>query len=142
MSRGLGRVQRLILETLPRTKQEVAYYRGGESCEYNPLPFCLPGWVRYRLAIFLLPDDVYDLRAVAAMITGRVPIYDRHVPQKVLYRAMRGLVKRGTLVAGEMVRVAQVDKDPHGLIHYLADGKFLFQGTRQTRFVTLAKGTP
>jgi hypothetical protein len=139
MSKGIGRLQRTVLETLPKTKEACVRYRGNGSFAHDPAPYNRPGWVRDRGACFLLPDDVFDLLAVSevARLNACGKRYGEgwYSFQAAFSRAVHGLLKRGLLIAPSLVRVLRVEKDPREIIHHLADGMYVAKG-RTIRFVT------
>ncbi len=100
MSRGLGRLQQKIVETLSVTKQPGLIYSGGD----NRFGGDKATFARVHNLCLLLSDDVYDLRAASHLLfrqTGRTegcPDYPSAGFSACFSRAIRGLVRRGTLV--------------------------------------------
>ena len=104
MSRGLGRLQREILDTLDEAKANVTRYHGSS--------WRGPGWVHARGIDVPLPDHVYDLRASVRYLAGRhgavygagrdgygLTGYVDTAFAAGFSRAAAGLVVRGDLVA-------------------------------------------
>ncbi len=157
MSRGLGRLQREILDTLDDAKQETVSYRGG----YNHLALgrevLAAGRSRFdedfyrRLGIVVrdhgrkarLPEGVYDLAAsrqhLRQAAPGRVDHGGGATPafQAAFSRAVRGLVQRGLLVPMVVVPVGVYDPDPDDPDdHEFRDcPDRTYYGPRQIRFV-------
>ncbi len=100
MSRGLGRLQQKIVETLSVTKQPGLIYSGGD----NRFGGDKATFARVHNLCLLLSDDVYDLRAASHLLfqqTGRTqgcPDYPSAGFSACFSHAVRGLVRRGTLV--------------------------------------------
>jgi dienelactone hydrolase len=103
MSRGLGRLQREILDTLDEAKASIDRYHGGGRQG--------AGWVRANFREWKLPDDTYDLRASLRYLAARHGKVHRagsvgccntgYVDgafQASFSRAARSLVDRGELV--------------------------------------------
>ncbi len=115
MSRGLGKMQREILDTLEEAKQEMFRYHG--SARLEPIYIepggrfkegfwftekSEPGWVRSGGRVWQLPDDVYDLRASLKYLALRhsavyAASYVESAFQASFSRAVKGLVCRGLL---------------------------------------------
>jgi hypothetical protein len=100
MSRGLGKIQRLILEALEET----------ESVTKEVFGFTLPVYHREITHLgqrFNLKDGIYDLRQVCRYLAGREDkLYDFGAIKESFhvsfYRAVRGLIKRGYLEQKEL----------------------------------------
>jgi hypothetical protein len=110
MSRGLGRLQREILDTLDEAKAATVPYAGG-GAHQGMLTEGGPGWVQSNGRRWKLPEDTYDLRASLRYLAtrhGKVRgagragyCYAGYVDgafQASFSRAARGLVARGELV--------------------------------------------
>lgn len=163
MSRGLGKLQAEILNTLEEAKQEIFDYRG--SCRqenrrnYNDWKWDKPGWVRCRNRKVLLADHVYDLRAsmehIATKMNCRsgagyinfmgVEIYRRGQIsdqfKAAFSRAVKGLIARGLIKPLGMVPIKDYVRTPRdewdysSPVMYLKDGLFLSVSKRQNRFI-------
>ena len=118
MSRGLGWLQREILDTLDEARAAKPVYRGGTSAGREMFRDWLkasagdrnddvdfdagPGWVVTYSTELQLPEGVYDLRASCAFLATRHDAtyagrYLRGSFQASFSRAVRGLVQRGHL---------------------------------------------
>jgi hypothetical protein len=113
MSRGLGRMQRTILECLASAKAahargelDFAGSDGLENCFSRDRPDYVPT-VTYRGKRWTLADEHYDLRAVLKYCaitdrkayridTGTWEVWDEY--RIAFYRAVRSLIRRGELV--------------------------------------------
>jgi hypothetical protein len=136
MSRGLGKLQREILATLPIAQGAVGEYRGGY--------WKWKGWVTSGGCSLKLADGVYDLRAVLRVLAmARGEMETRGLPYirtgfRVSFnRAVASLIQRGELEVLKLVPVA--DWEPENCygrrrIHHLADGLF-FSACSERRFV-------
>ena len=141
MSRGLGWLQREIIDTLEEAKQQTTRYKGaGYYGGYGP------GWIKCRGIDIELADHVYDLRASMIYLArkhNRIShcSYAESAFQASFSRAVRGLTKRGLLKNLDLVPVVgNLDKihntyDYNGPIMDLADGTFLAIWGKQKRFV-------
>src|ERR1700761_5906376 len=93
MSRGLGKLQRAILESLDEAKIQETQYHGCKPDDYEG--------IRYHGSTFVPSDGLYDLRASVqflARATGNLRSY-RITPSfsAAFSRAVRGLIKAGYL---------------------------------------------
>ena len=162
MSRGLGALQREILETLDDAKRYFAdsangveksflghtftsmpSYRGGSPAYSKRDPrWVQPGWVTAYDGIFRVKDNVYDLRASAKYIAKLHNALNRmggieRTFEASFSRAVRTLVRRGLLHhLKHIVPVAAVDDYRPPRIERLADGDYVSVPGRQVRFVT------
>jgi hypothetical protein len=145
MSRGLGKLQREILETLDDAKRhfgEDYSYHGGFTKFGIAARWKLPGWVVHRGAAFRLGEAMYDLRASCRYLAHRHDALDRGRwldPrfQASFSRAVRSLVKRGLLVPKHLLRIEDYDEETahHAQIQHLKEGMYVFVSERQVRFV-------
>jgi hypothetical protein len=146
MSRGLGALQREILETLEDARHDRRGYRGfgGMNGEHLPLGhrWYLPGWVVVKGHIVRLGLQAYDLRASCIFLARKHGEMDRDQWVNPSFsasfsRAVTTLIKRGELVPFKhLMPIAAVDPFSRrtDLIQELSDGSFLMLGGR-TRFV-------
>jgi hypothetical protein len=141
MSRGLGAMQRRILETLDEARAAMPKYRGvkmavewsPEEQRIRPLGYA---WVEIQGKVVRLAPGVYDLRGSAAYLAER----DGHVlgdyPAPAFTasfaRATHGLVQRRLLVR---LRVVPVDM---WVFPRHAQAEAVLWPYRQLRFVTLS----
>lgn len=157
MGRGLGALQREVLETLDEAKATITSYHGGLSwkygwkCNWDGDRFVwkqenVPGWVACWGHEVRLAEDVYDLRASMLYIARkRGATYCRGAYVKPSFqssfcRAVRGLVKRGLLAPLQVVPLAEAKEEPDlGAIQQLADGLYLLAWLRQIRFVRVKR---
>jgi len=101
MSRGLGRMQRDILDTLDEAKAAALPYQGRSILLTHPEP----GWVSHRGQRFRMDGDCYDLRASLRFLAHRAgqtyapEAYVCGAFQSSFSRAARGLLARGLLTA-------------------------------------------
>jgi hypothetical protein len=143
MSRGLGALQRRILETLDEARAAMPRYRGvSMAWEYVPRTnrFTNRGylWVHVGAGQLVeLAPGVYDLRCSAAYLAEQ----DGHTPQgwqdvsftAAFARATRGLIQRGILVRlHEIPGVLVVRGQP------ARTATSVVWPSRQLRFVTLS----
>jgi hypothetical protein len=161
LSRGLGKLQREILDTLEDAKRYFAdpaqaverqflgitfksfpSYLGSAPIFRDGDPRQLePGWVQQEAGGFRIPETVYDLRASCRYLAIRhnaaycVGIEGRF--QASFSRAVRSLVSRGALHHLRcIVPVVAVDTFRPPRTHELADGTFVDTSPKQVRFVT------
>lgn len=135
MGRGLGKLQREILDSLEESKESLPYYQGAVSHAAEPFPFCLPGWVIHRSASVQIAAGTYDLMSVSRFLANKRGLrFVEGAFQTAFSRAVAGLIRRGELVQPSLVPIQAVEKDPHGRVLDIADGMFIFPG-RRTRFV-------
>jgi hypothetical protein len=130
MSRGLGVLQREILDSLDAARQAQA------SCDR--------GWVLYRRVDMLLCEDIYDVRVVAHYLRAR-----RHIPAwqgerfaPMFSRAVHGLVARGLLEPVTTVPLVEVvyqrpcdEETSMPFLGWDQDHDCLYWRSRQLRFV-------
>jgi hypothetical protein len=145
MSKGLGSLQRAIIDAIRDTDRDRLFaYRGNSD-------ICMPekhgrGWVRVGGNVVRLAPQVADLLEVARHLakqraaTGEIVGETKNAFRASFSRAVKSLFAAGRLTAPRMVPIAAVDpyfplKNPDA-IHDLADGMF-FQQPRRKRFVTL-----
>lgn len=162
MSRGLGKLQREIIETLDDAKRYFAdpangveksflghaftslpSYKGGSPFYRDGDPRLeQPGWVTAHGGIFRIIDNAYDLRASAAYLMkrrGLDPYRDLGVVvfEASFSRAVRTLVQRGLLHHLKyIVPIASADDFRPPRVEKLADGDYVQVSGRQVRFVT------
>jgi hypothetical protein len=143
MSRGLGALQRRILETLDEAQAAMPRYRGVESAwdlDKRTLRIINVGcrWVHVGEGQLVeLAPGVYDLRCSAAYLADQ----DGHKATSRQYlsftaafaRATRGLVQRGVLVALRQIPVVRVVAPRHA-----TSATSVLWSSRQLRFVTLS----
>src|SRR5688572_8715661 len=96
MSRGLGRFQREILETLDEAKATCPDYQGADYWSTPEHPEGVPGVVRVHGCTVCLADDIYDLRASARFLAKRASAVDngggiQPAHQASFSRAVKGL---------------------------------------------------
>ena len=155
MSRGLGSLQKEILDTLEDARRDRNGYRGfsGEECrgvgEHWPAGhrWTLPGWVKVGRNAVRLGLNVYDLRASCAFLARRHGKLDNGTIKpsfaSAFSRAAASLVKRGLLSPVEgALPIADFDEDKSAqrdLIHELHDGMYLLIEQKQARFVRVIK---
>ena len=132
MSRGLGSMQRLILDALVKRP-------GGDwACERDQNSEHV---ARYGGWYFKLADEFHDMRVVAYELADKYNWFShctfvRQEIQASFSRALRGLENRRLIDAPSIVPVV---KDKSGRAIQCADGLFLFDGNKkQRRFVRLA----
>ncbi len=152
MSRGLGALQRTILDTLDAAKISRVRYVGQEYHRDRP------DWDRVNVRGYacLLAPQVYDLRASLAYLLQQrgLPRWHHDRLQPAFARAVRGLVQTGALEVLTRVPMLLVEglhgKDlppdfPRGVmgIWTTADGRYYYieVSDRQRRFVVRA-GAP
>jgi hypothetical protein len=141
MSRGLGALQRRILETLDEAKAAMPKYRGARfavrwDAETHQLTAVGYAWVAITGKVVQLAPGVYDLRCSAAYLAA----HDNHLCGDYhaagftasFARATRGLVQRGLLVRLRVVPVAQWIFPRH------AAADAVLWPFRPLRFVTLS----
>ena len=139
MGRGLGRLEREILDSLEIAKERQHSYRGYDGDDWHP------GWLVVNRAVVRIPPDIHDLRATArflavkngAIHAGSVisPAFDASFS-----RAVRSLLARGYLARVSMLPVIECEKDDRGIVESFSDGNVIVLRGRQTRFVRKAKG--
>jgi hypothetical protein len=124
MSRGLGGLQRQILESLDvaRDAQE-SYDRG---------------WVLHQCVDMRLREDVYDLRVVAVYVARqrRYPYGQRATFSPMFSRAVHGLVQRGLLTPVTFVPLTEVVVRPGGhdwFISYMGEDPVFHWRSRSAR---------
>lgn len=152
MSKGLGKLQREIIDSLDAAMQTPATiageYRGDARQAWvpmyvkwqdEPLPrpdtwrWDKPGWITYHGKRVRLAPWVYDMRAVLKYLAtkndknllfgrGAIEAY-----QASFSRAVRGLVERGILVADGLVHVVEWEDglDEINQIMRLQDGDYI-----------------
>jgi hypothetical protein len=143
MSRGLGWLQRAIIDTLDQAKQETEYYNGAGYYGFRG-----PGWVKCRDVDVKLAAHVYDLRASAKYLAKKHngishANYIDTVFQASFSRAVKGLIDRGIIEALDLVpldrealcNLANIHNTYNNLILDLADGLYLNTNSRQNRFI-------
>jgi hypothetical protein len=161
VSRGLGKLQREIIETLDDAKLYFAdpangveksflghtftslpSYKGGSPFYRDGDPRLEePGWVTHGRS-FRVSDNVYDLRASAKYIAkrrGLDPYRDHGVVvfEASFSRAVRTLLQRGLLHhLKHIVPIAAVGDYWPAHVERLADGDYVNVSPRQVRFVT------
>ena len=124
MSRGLGAIQREILDTLDEARLK---YLGPN------------GYTWYLNCYVSLRPDVYDMRATADYLMRLRGMNWHEGPfQASLSRAIHSLVKRGILTRLRMVPITRCLNTVRrcDLIHEHHGELFLEYGTPQIRFVT------
>lgn len=149
MSKGIGKLQREILENLDASKkyfeQEYKSYRGYDFIHTHE-SFTLGGWIISRGFKVKLPDDVYDLRAVLKYLAIKnnkmqpCPSYVSDKFQASFSRALKSLLKRGLLKEYYyIIPILQHDKNTDtNFIEYWSNGvMYLNYRLRQRRFVSL-----
>ena len=148
MSRGLGKLQREILETLEEAKASGIVYRGVSWYKYDidalgRLAGAQPGWVVAQGCEVLLAPHVYDLRASMKHLAKHHGALEQGqwVTRSFaasFSRAVRSLVKRGYLdVLWPVPIQAALEGGDEWRLMYLADGTYLKPGNRQRRFVSV-----
>jgi len=155
MSRGLGSLQREILDTMDEAKRGRTYYRGfsGETLrpgdrDYWPPGhrWTLPGWVKIGRNTVRLGLNVYDLRASCAFLARRHGEHENGGIKKSFAggfsRASATFIKRGLLSpVKSTLSIEDFDEDKskrRDLIHELQGGMFLMIEQKQVRFVIRA----
>ncbi len=150
MSRGLGKLQRDILNTLEEAKQDMFNYTGSYRQEnignYKGWKWDRPGWVVCRNRIILLADHVYDLRASMKYLAAKQGQtycrgnYTNGKFQAAFSRAVKGLIARGLIEPLGLVpivdyRASNQDHEYSSVIMNLSDGLYLNINKRQNRFI-------
>jgi hypothetical protein len=145
MSRGLGALQREILDTLDDAAtaagEGAVRYRGNDADDYAPADERrrFRGWVKTRGNSVLLAPGVYDLRASCAYLARKHDKMDRgqwieRSFSASFSRAVAGLITRGELSPiRSLLPIAEFDK--HSLrrpdrIMELSDGTYVDGATR------------
>jgi len=137
MSRGIGALQRRILETLDEARAAMPTYRGAQF----DLHVAELSWIGTGQTYIRLPGDVYDLRCSAKYLAGRSGNLDfgsiTKPFQASFSRAVRGLVQRHLLTPLWLVPVAEIQRwgTPDRDLMFLADGPYFQWNSRQIRFV-------
>ncbi len=153
MSKGLGYLQRAILETLDLAKAETIYYTGSarqENYGFKNWKWDKPGWVFCEGCRVRIADSVYDLRAsmkYLALKRGHTYCCGSFVEpsfQTAFSRAVRQLFNGGFLVKLELVPLAEYDGEldiwwGRSRVMLLADGLYLAAYTSQSRFVMVKR---
>jgi len=147
MSKGLGELQREIMNTLQTAKESSIFYRGNARQEWygEPKPidwkFDKPGWVISRGRRFRLADHVFDLRASLAYLAmkHKAFVYGRYIAPSFdasFSRATKNLVARGLLEALTVIPIVDYmgELDLSSLME-LSDGLYFVGAVRQRRFV-------
>ncbi len=109
MSRGLGRLQREILDSLDASTDQGHAFRAGSNGHSGVHvdtgePFFWPRTARYHGLKVEVPEHVYDVHAVSAYLAkarafGRLDYGNQDWSFRASFsRALRGLVQRGLLV--------------------------------------------
>ena len=138
MSRGLGCMQREILENLKYSKTDQQLWYTGYDWMRNE-----PGWVIHRNKRFLLSDDMYDLRGVLKLMAkgnNKTCCNGSFVEisyQASFSRAVRGLEKRGILNFPGLIPVS--DWDQKEGLYFCSDGVFFFVSEKQRRFCSISE---
>ena len=132
MSRGLGTMQRRILDTLQTAKDECRSYHGVGQCWFDAAP-----WVQYRGARVLLAEGVFDLRASSRYLARRHGI--AHLEgafQASFGRSVHSLIRRGLLVAPVLVPIVNYDRlAATDAVQCLSDGTYLVVTLQRICFV-------
>jgi hypothetical protein len=163
MSRGIGNLQREILDSLDDAKRYFAdpanavekqflgcsftsypKYKGGAPFFPDRSSHLVePGWVTHGRG-FRIRDDIYDLRASCRYVAMR---HDAIEPgganggvnaafQASFSRAARSLVRRGLLYpAGSIVPIVAIDTTRPPQVLHPADGDYVSVSLQQCRFV-------
>jgi hypothetical protein len=155
MSRGLGTMQRAILDTLDEARQAAPIYPGsgysqtGLACTQG---ICgqtrdAAGWLWVGHSCVLLVPGVYDLRASMSYLVQRTGRERSHFArggltisnpfEAAFSRAVRGLVSRQYVTPLWLVPIEGWDRDymrEHDL-EWLDDGAYFRWVSRQIRFV-------
>jgi hypothetical protein len=144
MSRGLGALQRAILDTLDEARVALPWYRGVRQgftvSQWGKFTSTGYNWTLLGEYVVVLAPGVYDLRCSAAYLAdtlGHVVNYGREVQVSQSFkasfaRATHGLVRRGVLARLYQVPVEQI-------IHprYRSEDAVRWH-SHQLRFVTLS----
>jgi hypothetical protein len=141
MSKGLGKLQREILEALEEAKIKALDV---ENLYYNGMGLTWkPGWVFYKGRDVKIPDDVYDLRVTVKFLAKKYGktycrgCYVESSFQASFSRAVKSLIKRQILKKLDLVPILEV-KPKNNLIYdrilLLKDGLYIWAG-KQTRFI-------
>jgi hypothetical protein len=148
MSRGLGALQRRILDTLDEAKATALPYPGsGHTWPGIPPGSDPAGWFWYGGGCLRLAPEAYDLRCSSAYLRAQCVLRGGN-PGSVnaaFPRAVKTLIARGLLTCLELVPLAAVSRLPvwnarrrNAQVLRLADGLFLDpHAPRQIRFVSL-----
>jgi hypothetical protein len=144
MSRGLGVLQRRILDTLDEARAAMPSYRGATMgwtvSQYGQIKPADYDWTLLGEYVVVLAPGVYDLRCSAAYLAdtlGHVVDSGRQVQVSPSFkasfaRATHGLVARGLLAQLREVPVTEIIRPRN------KRGTSAFWYSRQLRFVTLS----
>jgi hypothetical protein len=154
MSRGLGKLQRQILDTLAIAKDECQTYSGSHQYEdsADEIGHYLFKKFRYHVnfvgSVFKLPDDVFDLRASLRYLAEAndkmfIRCYVSPEFQANFSQAVRRLVKGGYLDVPLYIKITELippwgslDGGGRNNIYFNeSEGLVCFCNTNQTRFV-------
>jgi hypothetical protein len=141
MSRGLGALQRRILETLDEAKATALPFPGsGHTWPGVPPGRDPAGWFWYHGSCLLLAPAAYDLRCSSAYLRCHCVLRGRNPGSlnAAFPRAVKSLVARGCLTPLPLVPLAAISRlSPCREVLDLADGLFLdLRAPRQIRFVS------
>jgi hypothetical protein len=155
LGKGLGALQREILDTLEDARHDKRGYRGfggmdGDDYLAAGHRWRLPGWVKVKGHIVRLGRTAYDLRASCTFLSrrhGQMQYGGINAPFSASFsRAVAGLIERGELIPlKNLLPISDVDpfsKGRSGHVEHLSDGMFLSLNSRRTRFVMRKSGTP
>lgn len=152
MSRGIGAMQRRILETLEEARQAAPNYPGSEYTQCGPAwahgatygvetPLAA-GWIWVGKSCVKLAPEVYDLRCSARYVAQQTQslLSGDTLPDAfsaAFSRAVRGLVARRYLMPLELVPLEGYDPTymRERDLEWLADGVYFRWDSRQIRFV-------
>jgi hypothetical protein len=144
MSRGLGRLQRQILDTLDRAKATALPYIGsGADRPGFPYDRDPAGWLWYDGGYVRLAPEAYDLRCSSAYLRGHCLLHGGNTGSlnAAFPRAVKSLVDRGDLWRLPLVPLAEMDRrfpcrTPCQVLRF-AEGLYLdLRAPRQIRFVS------
>lgn len=153
MSKGLGKIQLEIVNSLDAAMAGARYYYRGDGREKwyapsgieNPAnwKYDKPGWITHRGLRARLAPGYYDLRAVQMyMAEKNNQITHGHYVsaayQASFSRAARELAKRNLLVFSCIIPVIDWDDRSDAEVLRLADGDYIITSERQRRFCTLS----
>jgi len=148
LGKGLGALQREILDTLEDARHDKRGYRGfggmdGDDYLAADSRWRLPGWVTIKGHIVRLGLTAYDLRASCKYLArrhGQIQYGGITAPFSASFsRAVADLIERGELIPlNNLLPISDVDplsQGRSGQIEHLSDGMFLSLNSPRTRFV-------
>jgi hypothetical protein len=150
LSRGLGSMQRRILDTLEEAKDAIRFgpknfgvsQCHGAAGSEEPARYSTPGWVKHHGNVIVIPPHVYDMRISLAFLQhqgGHTKLRPSYQLNTSFSRAVKALIREGWLIVPGLIPIVHIERDECrnlGAIEHLADGRFAPASRRQVRFVT------